>query len=108
MKSSKTSNVIGIISTILLGIANVCNLFFTICLLIEQIETGWGFSTNYEMLVLVPWMIEIVCFPVIVLAIVYFILNIFKKSKHGLFVANVVLFSLLLCQYLLTNLFIFN
>ena len=80
MKSSKASNVIGIISTILLGIANVCNLFFTICLLIEQIETGWGFSTNYEMLVLVP-----LIFSVNIVTLCVFLLSSVNCSSYSVY-----------------------
>ena len=73
----------------------------------EQIKTGWGYGTNLELGVLWPWLIELLCLPVVITEIVYFIINTFKRSSTKVTIANMGLFSLLIAQYFLTNLFIF-
>lgn len=87
--------------------ANVLHLGWTIWLSMEQAETGWDGGTGIEMLALLPWFLELLCLPVILLSAVYFVLSCFRKQKRGLLAANICLFMGLLLQIVLTNLFMF-
>lgn len=106
MKKSNAVMVYGIVSICALFIANILNAISTICLIVEQIKTGWGYGTNLEIGVLWPWTIEILCIPLIILGIVYLIIYFFKHSNIEDFIANIVLVLILLLQYFITNLFI--
>lgn len=106
MKENNAVTVYGVVSIYVLFIANLLNIIWTIWLTVEQIKTGWGFGTNLEIGVLLPWTVEILCIPLIIVGIVYFIIHFFKPSYIKIFIVNVVLFSILLFQYFITNLFI--
>ena len=107
MKEHKGMNVFGAIVMVLMAVVNLLHGFWTYCLIAEQIKTGWGFSTNLEMMVLMPWMLELICLPVLLTEVVYFIMSCFKRHDRSVTVWNIVLFSLAIAQYLVTNLFIF-
>ena len=107
MKEHKGMNVFGAIVMVLMAVVNLLHGFWTYCLIAEQIKTGWGFSTNLEMMVLMPWMLELICLPVLLTEVVYFIMSCFKRHDRSVTVCNIVLFSLAIAQYLVTNLFIF-
>ena len=107
--------VMGVIGIVVLVIANLINLPWSFWLVTEQLETGWGYGTNVEMMALLIWMVEFVSIPAVIFAITYFILyNIDKRSqkpletKSKVFTANVVLLSFLVLQIGITNLFIWN
>jgi hypothetical protein len=85
---------------------NLLNLLFTILLGIEQVETGWGYGTNWEMAVLYPWSVELLCLPVVLAGLIFAVLFIFLKSDRTLGRINLILTAALLLQYGLTNLFI--
>lgn len=106
MKKSNAVMVYGIVSICTLFIANILNAIPTICLIVEQIKTGWGYGTNLEIGVLWPWTIEILCIPLIIFGIVYLIIYFFKPSNIKIFITNLALFLVLLLQYFITNLFI--
>lgn len=99
------NRIMGIIATVLLSLANLCHLLPTIILVMEQARTGFGFSTNLEIGVLYPWLIEILLLPILVYGAVY--LLVCRRASRGLYFANVALISLIFLQYVLTNLFIF-
>ena len=107
MKEHKGMNVFGVITGMLMVGVNLVHAVWTYWLIAEQIETGWGYSTNMEMLVLLPWMIELICAPVLLTGVVYFIMSCFKRHEKIILVSNIVLFSLAVAQYLVMNLFIF-
>ncbi|MBO5090443.1 MAG: hypothetical protein J6C27_05990 [Clostridia bacterium] len=103
---NKKMNVFSIIMIVLLILVNLAHLIWTFGLVSEQIKTGFGFGTNMEIGVLYPWITEILCSPVLISAIVYLIISIFKRPNKNLLISNIALFSTILLQYIITNLFI--
>ena len=99
-------NIFSIIMIVLLILVNLAPLIWTFWLVCEQIKTGFGFGTNMEIGVLYPWITEILCSPVLISAIVYLIISIFKRPNKSLLISNIALFSTILLQYIITNLFI--
>ena len=85
--------------TVFLVISNLFLIGWTIILTIEEIETGFGYGTNYEMMTLIPIIKQIICFPIVIISIIYFI-----KYRDR---RNIILFVLLILQYILLNLFMF-
>ncbi len=100
-------NIFGIISGILLTIANLSYSFWTIWLTIEQINTGWGFSTNMEMFVLAPYLHSICLIPIFVVGLVYLLLHIKERSRRWIFITNLALLSLLVLQHIINAIFVF-
>ena len=107
MKKSDGMNVFGTLLSIALAFANLVHSLFTYWICVEQIQTGWGYGTNWEMGILLPWMVEFLSIPLIIAAIVYFVLSIWKKSEKWVFILATVFFVLEVCQIALLNLFIF-
>ena len=87
--------------------ANFLHLGWTYWLAAEQIETGWGGGTGIEMLALALWMLEALCLPVLALGVIYFVLSCYRRQKKKMLVANIVLFTMLAAQIVVTNLFLF-
>lgn len=101
-----SKSVFSVITTISLIIANIFHILFTILIIIEEIQTGIGYTTNLEILVILPWIIEIViCLPVIVLAIVSFCVS-SKNNIKRINIINISLFTFLLLQLIIFNIFI--
>ena len=105
-KNSVVLQVFGLVMLIALILSNLANLLFTVALTIEQIGSPWGSGTNMEMLVLMPFMIELLCLPILAAGIVYFVLHAFRSSHKGILIANISTYALLISQYVLTHLFI--
>lgn len=110
MESRRLSkNMFSIISIIGLSFFNLSHIVFTISVVMEEIETGWGRPTSLEMAVLFPWMLEIFLgVPSIILAILSFSLLPKAKSNKVLFIFTICLLVLALIQMFLFNLFIYN
>jgi len=89
-----------------LATANVLNLIWTIWLTVEQVKTGWGFGTNMELGVLWPWLTQVICVPVLVASIIYFVMCAFQDHTPRTKWINAGLFALVLVQYGIVNLFI--
>ena len=106
-EKSRGLTVFGFILLIALSIGNLAHLFWTIWLIIEQAETGFGYSTNLEMLALLPWFSEMVFLPTLICSVVWFGFHTLRRSERPLLIANAVLASALLSQYVITNLFLF-
>lgn len=106
MNKNNKMNVFSIIMVVLLILVNLAHLIWTFCLASEQIKTGFGYGTNMEIGVLYPWITEILCLPVLISAIVYLIISIFKRPNKSLLISNIALFGIILLQYVITNLFI--
>ena len=106
MPNEKANIFGGIIITPML-LVNIANAFWTLWLTIEQIATGWGFSTNLELGVLYPWMFQAISLPFIILSLIFLILSFFKKANKWILITNIVLFALAFFQIVLTNIFIF-
>ena len=100
-------NIFGSIACQLLAIANVVHLLFTLGICAEQIETGWGYGTNWEMGALLPWFVEFLSVPAILVGIVFLVMNLWKKSEKVIFILCAVFLGLELVQIVLTNLFLF-
>lgn len=107
MKPKKRMEVLPVLLVAALSVANLLHLLWTVWLTIEQIKTGWNGGTGMEMLALLPWMLELLCMPVILAAVIYLVLSFYRRQSKGLLVANSSLFALLLLQIGLTNLFLF-
>ena len=105
MKNHKLS-VFGVLLIYLLSVANAFNIFWCYWLVSEQIFTGWGYGTNMDILVLVPWIIQIACIPIAITTIVYFVISYIFSFKRKALITNIVLFSVLILQSVLINLFI--
>lgn len=99
------NRIMGIIAAVLASLANLCHLVPTLTLVIEQARTGFGFGTNLEIGVLYPWLVELLLLPVLVYGAVYLIVC--RRAGRALYFTNAALISLILLQYVLTNLFIF-
>ena len=95
-----------VITICLSALGNVAHMLWTFWLIDEQIETGWGYGTNIELGVLYPWITEILCAPILIVGLIYLILSPFKKPRRKHLAVNILLFTLLILQYGLTNLFI--
>lgn len=99
-------NVFGIINIVLLTLVNLAHLLWTVWLAMEQVSTGWGYGTNMEMAVLMPWLIELICLPAMIAGVVYLILSCFLLHRKGIWIANILLFACAAVQFVVTNLFI--
>ena len=75
---------------------------------IEQIQTGWGFGTRYEMMVLLFWMIHLCTAPLVLFGLVNCIWNVVKRNTHWLFALNASLLAAALTSVALSVLFAFN
>lgn len=106
-KGNRVKNTLGIILITVLSPANLINLPWTFMLAVEQLQTGFGAGTLLEVGVLYPWMCEFVCFPVLLCGLLYFMIFPTKRATKGVFIANIVLLSLLVFQYIITNFCIF-
>ena len=103
----QNENAFGIITCIMLSIINIGNLIWTIALGIEQVQTGWGYGTHFELAILIPWMVQILCLPGILLGIVYVLFAYFRTYRRPMRIVNLVLLLVILLQYGLVHLFIF-
>jgi hypothetical protein len=105
-KKSIALNVYGLIMLPTLIISNLANALFTVWLTVEQLGSSWGEGTGMELAVLYPWLIELLCAPVVIAGGVYLLLHVWRTSSKWLRVTNIVLYFALILQYALTNLFI--
>ena len=107
MKKSPGMNVFGAIICQLLAIANLVHAFFTWGICAEQIKTGWGYGTNWEMGALLPWFVELLSVPIILAGIVFLAMNLWKKSEKAIFILCVIFLACEVLQIILMNLFLF-
>jgi hypothetical protein len=96
-----------IVCSFLMLVSNIVLIFWTIALSIEQIETGWGYTTDLELLVLVPFILSILTIPIIIMELVFLPLSYFFRVTRQQFLFNVITFFALILQIILINLFIF-
>ncbi len=107
MKKSTGMNIFGAIVCQLLAIANLVHAFFTWGICAEQIATGWGYGTNWEMGVLMPWFVELLSMPVILGGIVFLVMSIWKKSEKAILILSAVFLACEFLQIVIFNLFVF-
>ena len=99
-------NVFGVILIVTLILVNLGHLVWTAWLVAEQAQTGWGYGTNIDIAVLMPWITELVCAPGMIASVVYLVLSFFFRHKKGILIANIILFACAAAQFVVTNLFI--
>lgn len=107
----KKDNYLDIFGNILIPIqviGNLLCLLWTVLLSIEQVKTGWGYGTNFEIGVLFPWIIEAVSFLAAAAAIVFLILACTSKikPKKSYMITNAILLGVWILQAVITNIFI--
>lgn len=107
MKTKKSMDSFAISMVAALVPANMVHLGWTAWLTAEQLQTGWGWGTGIEMLALMLWLTELLCLPVLILGVAYFVTGFFRRQKRGLLIANILLFVLLIGQIAVTNLFLY-
>lgn len=106
MKKIRSGSVFGIVMIVALAWINLLHLPWSIWLVLEQINTGWGGGTDIEMLALAPWTVELLSIPFLLAEIVFLLLFAFRShSVTGIRTANVCLFAGALLQFGITNLF---
>ncbi len=98
--------VFGCICLLMLVPANLVHLFFTALISLEQIKTGWGYGTNWDLAALFPWMLESLGTPVVILGLVFLCLSWKKPALKALRVWCGILTGLFFLQGLITNLFL--
>lgn len=97
-----------VISCISSFVALIPNFIVFLIMFIEQIETGWGFPTRYEMLVILFWLFQSISIPFLAFGLVGIIIELIKKRTHGVFVASSIAIALTLILGALSVLFEFN
>lgn len=107
MKKSNGMNAFGILTGIILFVANFLHSLWSVWLTAEQIDTGWGYGTNMEMAVLYPWFFEVLCIPAFLAGVVFLLMYIWKRSEKWIAISVGTLFACYFLQVILTNLFIF-
>ena len=96
------------ILTPLLALVNVSHLLWTVWLTVEQVKTGWGYGTGISTLGIVPLMTQMLSVPVLLAAVLFFILACFKRQPKRVLIADVCLFAAALLQFGLFHLFAYN
>ena len=107
MKESKTT-IFGILLIPALSLVNLSHLLWTVWLTVEQIKTGWGYGTGISTLGIVPLMTQMFSMPVLLAAVLFFILACFKRQPKRVLIADACLFSAALLQFGLFHLFVFH
>ncbi len=105
MKTNKT--VFGIIAIIISTIICVPNLILFIIMLKEQLITGWGFTTNFELAVIYIWIIQICSLIPFICSTIFTIISIIKNDNIKIKIINIFLLVFITVIMFLTNLFIF-
>lgn len=108
MKKPQSYEPLDIVALILNSIALVPNLIIFLPLLCEQIKTGWGFPTHFEMMVLVFWLCQFFTIPFIILTLSYTLFCLIKRKFTTLFALNASLLSLTLINLVFSIVFEFN
>lgn len=107
MNPPKSMNNFAVCMVAALAPANFLHLGWTVWITAEQIKTGWGGGTGLEMMALLLWITQLLCVPVLLLGMIYFLVCFFRQQKKGLLIANTALFLCLAAQIAATNLFLF-
>ena len=88
--------VFGIVSLVLAVWGNLGHLLFTVWVSAEQLKTGWGYGTDMEMAVLMPWLVEVLCIPAFIIGAA-FLVQLLKNRYPGCFAAGA--WGCILCFY---------
>ena len=107
MKKNTKMTVFGIISAIMSAIFNLMLAIWTYTLVAEQINTGWGFGTNLEILALVPMLLSLISVSALTVGAIYILFTwLLKSGSKPVFITATSLFGVLAVQVVLINLFI--
>jgi hypothetical protein len=98
-KKSEGMIVFGAIVTLLLSLVNLSHVLWTWWLVSEQIKTGWGYGTNIFTLGLVPMVIQRLSIPVLLAALLFFVLACFNRHRKSILIVNLCLFVASLLQF---------
>ena len=101
---NKKNLVFDIITLVLLSCSLFINLICFLLLFFEQITFGVG--TQYEMFILVIWILQIITLPVLFVGIIYIIISLIKKYMNKLIIINIIFQSINIIFIVLTNIFI--
>lgn len=85
MKRRILDTVAAVTNTVALSV----NFLFFLPMLIEQLETGWGFPTRFEMMILLFWTVQALTLPFILFGIVYAVIASFREIKDKWYVTNI-------------------
>lgn len=105
--SKPKNDVFGLVALIILAIGNTLHLVVFLSMLSEQIQTGWGGSTNIEMGALYIWLFEVLVMIGAVVSIVLYVVSLVRGDRKSKAIANASLIVALIAQVVLTNIFIF-
>ena len=107
----KSDSGIKIFTIVMMLVLILCNLLhfglFTFWIIIEQIETGYGYGTNIEMGALYIWLFELLLIPVFIVTLLYFLYGFLMKVNKKKMLLNFLLFVLILFQIFITNFFLY-
>ena len=105
MKDKRQPEPLDIIALILNAVALTPNLIIFAALLGEQIKTGWGFPTNYEMLVLAFWLCQLLTIPIVIVTAGYTVFCLIKRKFSKLFYINIAIITATLAALVLSVVF---
>jgi len=106
--NKKASNTLGFVSLGILAFGNLIHLFFTIRLIIEEIEMGWGYGTSMDIGTLWVWIAELItALPGIILATIYLCSSKKEEKDFKVLLTNIILLGFIVFQIIISNIFIF-
>lgn len=108
MSLERRVSALDIITCILSVMAFITNFAVFLIMLMEQISTGWGYPTRYEMLVLLFWMVQLGTVPLLLAGVIYIIYSLAKSNIRRMFVLNTSIVSLTVIMAVLSVVFEFN
>lgn len=89
-------------------VAFIINILIFTPLLKEQIKTGMGFGTNYEMLILVFWFIQLLTVPFVVYGLIHSIYRLVIKKTNKYLYYNFSLSIVTVLMMVFSVWFVFN
>lgn len=95
----------GILALIFSTLLNLVHFPLFVLVLIEQINTGWGYGTNLEMGVLFWWIAEYIMVVPLLVSAGLFVASMVKRDYKVKIAINAVLLVLCVLQIVLTNVF---
>jgi hypothetical protein len=103
---SKGLTIFGVITLVLLSLANLAHAPFLFAVIEERIKAGDTNSIGKAFAAVFTLLVEIPCVPILIAATVYFVLHKGRRSSRGVLITCIVLTALLLLQAALSHAFI--
>ncbi len=104
----KIGKIFGILSCVFLSIANLMNLHWTYYFVEEQIRTGWGYSTELGLGIIVVIIFEFISLVPLLLGLIAFLVQVIKKNRKVLMYTNIGQTVFFLVQLALAHVFMGN